>query len=211
MRLGVIADIHADHRALESALRHLDGLGVATIVCAGDIVGYGTHADDVVELLRARAIPCIRGNHDRWALERRQVIGLRGWKAARFHDATWEFLAALPPSLQLALGGKRLTLFHGSPASDTEYVTPYKPMPESVERFWEENRAEILVLGHTHISLVQRTPQGMVLNPGSVLGVPGVQTSYSFAVVELDDLAVRWYEIRTGRVLRADPIFLDDP
>src|SRR4051812_25321170 len=54
--LGLIADIHADHRALEAALRHLDQLGVATILCAGDLVGYGTHADAVVELLRARAI-----------------------------------------------------------------------------------------------------------------------------------------------------------
>jgi putative phosphoesterase len=211
MRLGLIADIHADHRALDAALGHLDRLEVSTILCAGDVVGYGTHADDVVELLRARSIPCIRGNHDRWALERRQVIGLRGWRTASFRDATWEFLAALQPSLSVVLGGRRLTLFHGSPAGDTEYVTPYKPMPESIERFWEESTDDILVLGHTHIAMVQRNPQGMVLNPGSVLGVPGVQTSYSFAVVELDDLAVRWYEIRTGRVLRRDPIFLDDP
>jgi putative phosphoesterase len=211
MRLGLIADIHADQRALDSALRHLDRLEVATILCAGDVVGYGTHADDVVELLRARSIPCILGNHDRWALERRQVIGLRGWKKAEFREATWEFLAALPPSLKVVLGGTRLTLFHGSPASDTEYVTPYKPMPESVERFWEENSDDVLVLGHTHITMVERTPRGTVLNPGSVLGVPGVQTSYSFAVVELDDLAVHWYEIRTGRELRRDPIFLDDP
>jgi putative phosphoesterase len=211
MRLGLIADIHADHRALDSALRHLDRLRVSTILCAGDIVGYGTHADEVVELLRARTIPCVRGNHDRWALERRQVIGLRGWKNAGFRDATWEFLAALPPSLKVTLEGRRLTLFHGSPDNDMEYVTPYKPMPGSVDRFWEENRDEILVLGHTHITMVHRTPQGTVLNPGSVLGVPGVQTSYSFAVVELDDLAVRWYEIRTGRELRRDPIFMDEP
>jgi putative phosphoesterase len=211
MRLGLIADIHADQRALDSALRHLDRLGVSTILCAGDVVGYGTHADDVVELLRARSIPCICGNHDRWALERRQVIGVRGWKKASLRDATWEFLAALPPSLTITLGGRRLTVFHGSPASDLEYVTPYKPMPESIDRFWKENRGGILVLGHTHITMVHRTPEGTVLNPGSVLGVPGVQTSYSFAVVELDDLVVRWYEIRTGRVLRRDPIFLDDP
>jgi len=210
MRLGLIADIHADHRALESALKYLDELGVTTILCAGDVVGYGTHADAVVEILRARAIPCIRGNHDRWALERRQVIGMRGWKGALFLEDTWEYLRSLSPSLHVVCDGRPIVVFHGSPASDTEYVNPYKPLPESVEQFWGQSDAKLLVVGHTHIPMVERTSRGTIINPGSILGVPGVQTSYSFAVIELDDLAVTWYEIRTGRELRRDPIFLDN-
>jgi len=210
MRLGLIADIHADHRALESALRHLDQLAVSTILCAGDLVGYGTHADDVVALMRERSIPCVRGNHDRWALERRQVIGLRGWKEAAFRPETWDYLAALPPSLRVIHGGRRIAVYHGSPAADTEYVTPYKPIPGTIDRFWDQGDADVLVLGHSHIPMVERTPRGTLLNPGSILGVSGVQTSYSFAVVELDELAVRWYEIRTGRELRRDPIFLEE-
>jgi putative phosphoesterase len=209
MRLGLIADIHADHRALEGALRCLDEIGVAATLCAGDVVGYGTHADAVVEILRARAIPCIRGNHDRWALERRQVIGSRGWKSAAFRDETWDYLQGLPPSLHVEQGGRSIAVFHGSPVSDTEYVTPYKPMPGSVEQFWTGSPAEVLVLGHTHIPMIERTPQGTIVNPGSILGVSGVQTSYSFAVLELHELAVTWYEIRTGRELRRDPIFLE--
>jgi putative phosphoesterase len=210
MQLGLIADIHADHRALETALGHLDRLGVATIYCAGDLVGYGTHPDAVVGLIRDRAIPCVRGNHDRWALERRQVIGLRGWKGADLTESTWEYLRGLPPCLRFSCGGRRLAVYHGSPAIDTEYVTPYKSIPASVEQFWDADDAEVLVLGHSHIPMVERTPRGTIINPGSVLGVSGVQTSYSFAVVDLDYLAVHWYEIRTGRELRRDPIFLDD-
>ena len=211
MRLGLIADIHADHRALGSALRHLDLLGVSTILCAGDLVGYGTHADEVVSLIRERAIPCVRGNHDRWALERRQVIGLRGWKGAEFRPETWEFLDTLPTHIQVAYGRRRIAVYHGSPAADTEYVTPYKAIPPSIDQFWDHDAADVLVLGHTHIPMVERTPRGTVLNPGSILGVSGVQTSYSFAVLELEELAVRWYEIRTGRELRRDPIFLEEP
>jgi putative phosphoesterase len=210
MRLGLIADIHGDHRALESAIRHMDQLAVSAILCAGDLVGYGTHADDVVALIRERSIQCVRGNHDRWALERRQVIGLRGWKTAVFRPETWEFLAALPPFLRIAWGSRRLAVYHGSPAADTEYVTPYKPIPETVDRFWDQGDADVLVLGHTHIPMVERSPRGTLLNPGSILGVSGVQTSYSFAVVESEELAVRWYEIRTGRELRRDPIFLEE-
>jgi predicted phosphodiesterase len=101
-----------------------------------------------------------------------------------------------------------LAVHHGSPASDTEFVSPYKPLPPSVEGFWGEDGADVLIVGHTHIPMVVRGPRGTIINPGSVLGVPGVQTSYSFAVVDADGLAVRVFDIRTGREIRRDPVFL---
>ena len=209
MRLGLIADIHADPRALERALRGLDSHGVDQIVCAGDIVGYGDQPDAAVSLIRDRGIACVRGNHDRWALERRQVIGRRGWKRAVFRDDTWEFLEALPESQRHAWAGRVVAVHHGSPAGDLEYVTPYKPLPDSVEQFWDGDAASVLILGHTHIPMVNRSPRGTIINPGSVLGVFGVQTSYSFATVESDELAVRIFDIRTGREIRRDPVYLD--
>ena len=41
------------------------------------------------------------------------------------------------------------------------------------------------------------------------MGVPGVQTSYSFAVVEREMLAVLIHDVRTGREIHRDPVFLD--
>ena len=210
MRLGLIADVHADPRALERALRGLDAHGVEQILCAGDLVGYGDQPDAAVALVRDRGIACVRGNHDRWALERRQVIGRRGWKPAVFRDDTWEFLQALPASDRQAWAGRVVAVYHGSPAGDLEYVTPYKPLPDSVEQFWTRDGAEVLILGHTHIAMVNRGPRGTIINPGSVLGVFGVQTSYSFAIVESDALAVRIFDIRTGREIRRDPVYLDE-
>ena len=208
MRLGLIADVHSDPRALERALEGVDHHGVEKILCAGDLVGYGNHPDAAVAILRDRAIPCIRGNHDRWALERRQVIGPRGWKPAVLRDDTWEFLEALPAEYRHVWADRVLAVHHGSPASDTEYVTPYAPQPASLDRFWEESDVQVLVLGHTHIPMILRGPRGTIINPGSVLGVPGVQTSYSFAVVDSVSLAVRVFDIRTGREIRRDPVFL---
>ncbi len=182
MRLGLIADIHADIRALETAFSWIDRLAVDQIVCLGDLIGYGSEPDAVLALLQDRQIPCIRGNHDRWALERRQMLGLRGWKAAELHDDHWEFLSRLPASLRLEFEGVVIELYHGSPASDTEIVTAYKPMPPSIVQFWDQSDAHVLILGHTHLPMIERGPRGMVLNPGSLLGVPGVHTSYSFAV-----------------------------
>ena len=78
-----------------------------------------------------------------------------------------------PASLRLECDGRILELYHGSPASDTEYVTAYKPMPASVEQFWDRSDAHVLLLGHTHIPMIERGPRGTVINPGSTMGVPG--------------------------------------
>jgi putative phosphoesterase len=210
MRLGLIADIHADPRALEKALLLVEAHGVDQIFCAGDLVGYGVQPDAAVAMIRDRRIPCVRGNHDRWATERRQVIGPTGWKPAVLTDDTWEFLEGLPASDWRVCAGRVLAIYHGSPAGDTEFVSPYKPLPAAVERFWGEGDAEILILGHTHIPMIDRGPLGTIINPGSVLGVPGVQTSYSVAIVETEDVSVRIFDIRTGREIRRDPVFLAD-
>ena len=210
MKLGLIGDIHADSRALDTALRHLEAQRVDQLLCTGDLVGYGWQPDAVVARVRSLAIPCVRGNHDRWALERRQVIGARGWKPAALADETWAFLEALPPMLSWSAEGLAVEVHHGSPAGDTEFVTPYRPLPESVTQFWDRSDAAVLVLGHTHLPMIDRQGRGTIINPGSIMGIPGVQTSYSFAVLELPSLAVRIFEVRNGREIRRDPVFLDD-
>ncbi|MBV8486732.1 MAG: metallophosphoesterase family protein, partial [Planctomycetaceae bacterium] len=177
MRIGIIADIHGDIRALEATLGRLERLGVTEIVCLGDLVGYGSEPDAVVTEIRDRGIVCVRGNHDRWALERKQLFGLRGWKTAVLRDETRSFLASLTASRSLVCAETLIELHHGSPSSDTEFVTAYKPMPPSVEEFWDRSKARVLLLGHTHIPMIDRGPCGTVTNPGSVLGVPGIQTS----------------------------------
>jgi putative phosphoesterase len=210
MRIGLIADIHGDMRALAAALARLDELAVDQIVCLGDLVGYGTEPDAVVAAMQDREIRCVRGNHDRWALEKRQLFGLRGWKPAELEDATWEFLERMPATLRLEYDGRIIELFHGSPTSDTENVVAYKPMPPSVEQFWEQGDAQILILGHTHFPLIHRGPKGTVLNPGSILGVAGIPTSYTFAILDVVNVSVRVLDVRTGREIRRDPIDIDE-
>lgn len=65
---AVISDVHANLEALRAALAFLDARGVSSIVCLGDIVGYGPQPCECIELLRARGIPCLRGNHDTYAI-----------------------------------------------------------------------------------------------------------------------------------------------
>lgn len=69
MKLGVLSDVHSDLQALKEAFRQLDRMGCERVVCAGDIVDYGPFPDETIALLQKRGVPCIRGNHDWWAVQ----------------------------------------------------------------------------------------------------------------------------------------------
>ena len=65
MRIGVISDPHGNVLGLQAVL---DALSADTrqIVCAGDTVGYYPYVNETIDLLRARNVVCIAGNHDRY-------------------------------------------------------------------------------------------------------------------------------------------------
>jgi predicted phosphodiesterase len=64
MKVAVITDVHANLPALEAALGRIETLGMETIYCGGDLVGYGPHPNEVCALIEERAIPTIYGNYD---------------------------------------------------------------------------------------------------------------------------------------------------
>jgi len=64
MRYAIISDIHANLEALQAVLSEIDSIGADTIICLGDIVGYGADPNETIDLLRDRGIVSILGNHD---------------------------------------------------------------------------------------------------------------------------------------------------
>lgn len=69
--IALISDIHANLAALEAVLAAIDDAGIRTIVCCGDVVGYGPFPAECVRLLRRRAIPSVLGNHDLYTINAR--------------------------------------------------------------------------------------------------------------------------------------------
>lgn len=51
--IGVISDIHANIAALYATLDHFDDLGINTLLCAGDLVGYYTFPDQVIREIKS--------------------------------------------------------------------------------------------------------------------------------------------------------------
>lgn len=64
MSIAIVSDIHGNADALRIVLDDIDSRGIETIVCLGDIVGYGPDPVDCVDLVRERCEWSLMGNHD---------------------------------------------------------------------------------------------------------------------------------------------------
>src|SRR3990172_2694319 len=96
MRLAIISDIHSNLEALNKALSIIDSRTVDSIVCLGDIVGYGANPNECVEIVRKRCSTVLLGNHDAAALDH----------SVAQHFTTYARLSAEWTSKQLLPGQK---------------------------------------------------------------------------------------------------------
>jgi putative phosphoesterase len=204
MKLGVISDVHGDPVALEVAWSHLTVMGADRIVCAGDLVGYGPFPDRVVTFMRERQVSSVRGNHDRWALER--GAGARDeFGGGTPNSETLDYLRDLPFDLLVAHQTTIAVVVHGSPRSDMEFVTR-KSHPRTVLRqYLLDLKCEVLVVGHTHQQMWFRCEEGLVVNPGSVVSAAPIDSSRTFALVDLDILEVTFHDVESGGKVGVEP------
>ena len=64
MRLAVISDIHGNLEALKRVFSDIEQSNADDIVCLGDMIGYGPDPEAVVDMIRARNILTLMGNHE---------------------------------------------------------------------------------------------------------------------------------------------------
>jgi putative phosphoesterase len=197
VRLGLISDIHGDPIALELAWAHLLTMKADAIVSAGDLVGYGPFPDRVVAFLVEHQIASARGNHDRWALERGPGVPDEfggGTPSAE----TLDYLATLPFDVMISHERRIGVVVHASPRGDMEFITRGQYPPSRLEAELAELGADLLVVGHTHQPMWCRSARGLVVNPGSVVSMPVVKTSRTFALVDLASLTVTFHDVESG-------------
>ncbi|WP_422926363.1 metallophosphoesterase family protein [Singulisphaera sp. PoT] len=209
MRLGVISDIHGDFSSLEKAWSHLHRLKVDRVVCAGDLVDYGPEPDRVVEFLTHHNIVAVRGNHDRWAL-RRGPNGIDEFGGATPNQASLDALGRLPPYALISEMRHVSVIVHGSPHSDMEFVQPYSHSAAQLEDYLQQLSADILIYGHTHEPAWYRCEKGLVMNPGSIASLPTVESSRSFAIIDMDAHTVTFHAVETGEEFEVQPWPVDE-
>lgn len=169
MKLGIVSDVHGDAAALRESLVAMDALGCDAVVCAGDLVDYGTDAESTIAILRERRIATIRGNHDRWAIGETSLARTR----TKLSTASIDFLLAAPVLLDLELDGVRVAIRHGTPESDMRGIYPRIMGANDLRAHLDAVRADVLVVGHTHVPFRMELPgRGLLVNPGALLRDP---------------------------------------
>jgi predicted phosphodiesterase/predicted RNase H-like HicB family nuclease len=179
-KIGIISDVHGDIASLDVALGHLRRMGCSTILCPGDLLDVEPFGEEVVQRIKSEGVVCIRGNHERWALERRrrqpaprssapsivEPADLFTGGAELSRDAL-AYLAALPSHWSAELVGVRVAMWHARPGSDMEGIRADTTGPALRRRLLDDARADVLVVGHTHDSFELRVGRGRILNPGA--------------------------------------------
>jgi predicted phosphodiesterase len=179
-RIAIIADIHGNVPALTAVLTDLERLGPDEVLVGGDLVGRGPQGSAVIELIRQRGWPSVRGNHEDYllAFHQRRIPEAwwsdDEWAAARWMTAElshddFVYLDSLPMTLaSRAVPGLLLT--HGSPRSHSEGLGPWTS-DVKLEALLERMDESLLACAHTHRQMHRRLRAGEVVNVGSV-GLP---------------------------------------
>lgn len=181
-RIAVFGDIHANLSALEAVWADMDERGLHERYCLGDLVGYATFPNEVVEFVRTREVPTIAGNYDEGVgansedcgcayqteIEQRRGDRSIAWTNEGITDENRASLRDLEEHIALELGDLHVVLVHGSPRRVNEYL--YEDRPDSsFERLVDSVGADVMVCGHTHIPYHKTLPSGRhVVNAGSV-------------------------------------------
>lgn len=155
MKYGIFSDIHSNSEALEKVLMELEELQVDSIVCLGDIVGYGANPNECVEKVKEIADVCVAGNHDYGVVGKTPIDQFSDraktsvlWTQKILKEENHHYLNGLPLTQK-----KNGTFFvHSSPRDPESWIyliTRSEGMLAFV-RFEEK----ICFVGHSHYPLV---------------------------------------------------------
>ena len=190
MKVAVISDIHSNLDALRAVIASLPPYD--SLLCLGDIVGYGPEPNDVIEELRIlEPKVTIMGNHD-YAVTTGDVRGFSPdaaqaveWTRGQMKQENLQWLSTLASTSRAEMNGKLVGMFHGSPRDPlSEYVLPGISQSYLRELVQSAN-ADVVLLGHTHIPMVYSFNKRLLANPGSVGQPRDSDPRASFAILTL--------------------------
>lgn len=166
-KLGLISDPHSTTEPLKEALAIFKRENVDTIICAGDIAGYGRDKlSRTIDLLVDSNCQMIAGNHD-YCSEDYDYGGKE--------EKIEAFFKSLPRTLELTVENKRIYVAHAEPP-DLQHggIKLLDPdgniFPDKKEQWTEKLKtldSDILILGHTHQVFSVQLGDVFVINPGS--------------------------------------------
>jgi len=181
MKIGLIADIHANAHALEAVLKSAKKKNVEKLLCCGDYVGYYYEPDIVMDLLDDWDWDGVSGNHEEMLSDWLNGIKLNEIKmkygtgishaAEKLTHEKAAHLYELPNITKLNIDNYKIVLCHGSPWERDVYIYPDADKQNVDKMFNHDPDFDLMIYGHTHYPVKWVKNNKIIINPGS-LGQP---------------------------------------
>jgi predicted phosphodiesterase len=182
--IAFLSDVHGNLTALEVVLAELERLDVKRVYVAGDLLLGGDEPLKVWQRLQALGAICTRGSSD-LALgsvdpgslvpideeQRRQARLFEDTRAA-IGDLVAERLRRLPEQQRIPLvDGREVLMVHGSPADHSQEIG-HDLSDDEVLALLNDDPADIIVCGSTHVPFQRAVEEYHIVNVGSVGEAP---------------------------------------
>jgi putative phosphoesterase len=206
MRIAVLADIHGNFDALGAVVEDLERTRPDLVVNLGDCFSGPLKARESADLLMSKDWLTVRGNHDRYLIERPlDQLGPSDRAAAEELDTRHiDWLKTLPFSASPMAG---VTMFHAQPGRDDAYLTERPTLhghdvlsDEIVRETLGDLASELVLCGHSHVPRLMELSDGRsVFNPGSV-GLPAYDDDHpSWHFMQAESQHARYGIAERGR------------
>lgn len=170
MNILFISDIHANYQALNALKEDIESAD--RVLCLGDIVGYHSEVNEVIDYLRSLShLICILGNHDAFMLQGCPPTlssHVKYWidyanYVIRPDNRKW--LSALPLTWAGYLENWTYLLTHGSPWNPlSDYLYADNPKLHQLDTF----NYDVISFGQTHRTFIKEDKKPILINPGSI-------------------------------------------
>lgn len=178
--IALFGDLHGNATATAAVLADIDQHAPDRLVCLGDLVGYGAHPNEVIDLVRDLEIPVIMGNYDDGIGFGRGGCGCAyknpeekangelsiAWTDNMVTPENKRWLQSLLPEYRIEAGGVRVRVVHGSPRRINEYLFEDRD-ENSLMRIAASADCDVLVFGHTHVPWTREISGVTFVNAGS--------------------------------------------
>ena len=179
MKLALLSDLHANAPALQACLAHAEGQGATQWAVLGDLVGYGPHPSEVVEVCRRleqTGATVLRGNHEMMAVTPPAQVVRQGeatarWTHEQLRQDQRQWLAGLPLTAQCG----PVLMVHASAEAPEQwrYVEDERSALLSLQAAQQHPGVRYVVGGHVHQQTLYYQGQGgRLMRFQPVPGVP---------------------------------------
>lgn len=216
MKIAIFSDVHSNIGALQAVINDIYRRGYDQIFCLGDIVGYGSHPKDCLDIVKEKCDEIILGNHED------MVCNFKSWESrlgnepalaglrhtlGQLSDEDLSFLKNL--SRKRVLSDLNLTLVH---AGFSDPIWQYIENDYVAEGEMRYLKTRLGFVGHTHVPVIyngsnpvwlSRSIDGYfdlmekcIINVGSVGQPRDRNPRASYGLLELSKGKVKYSNIR---------------